>query len=102
MPMMPKKKLTTLKPSIKTIDTRVGSSVAIERIRGGRLKTIRERILMRDEYTCRMCGHVSIDLIVDHIIPLHLGGQESDDNRQALCMPCHEIKNALEEKERGR
>jgi len=36
-------KITTLKPRIATIDTRQGSSVAVERIRGYELTRIRER-----------------------------------------------------------
>jgi hypothetical protein len=36
-------RLTTLKPNISTIDTRRGAPVAVERIRGGRLRKIREK-----------------------------------------------------------
>ena len=95
-------KITTLKPNITSLDIRRGSSVAVERIRGGRLTKIRERILLRDDYTCRECGRVSTALEIDHIIPLHLGGRESDDNRQALCADCHAKKSEREEKERGK
>jgi 5-methylcytosine-specific restriction enzyme A len=94
-------KITTLKPRIATIDMRQGSSVAVERIRGYELTKIRERILLRDGYACQRCGRVSVDLIVDHIVPLHLGGQEVDANRQLLCPPCHLKKSQAEEKERG-
>jgi len=93
--------IASLKPRINTIDTRVGSSVAVERIRGGKLMKIRDRVLLRDEYTCRGCGSVSVNLEVDHIVPLHLGGAESDENRGSLCHECHEIKTAQEEKDRG-
>ena len=99
---MSKGRLATLPKRIATIDTRVGSSPATERIRGRALQRIRERILLRDGYTCRACGRVSVDLVVDHIIPLHLGGAESDENRQALCRACHDLKSEREEKERGR
>ena len=92
--------ISTLKPRIATIDTRVGSSAAVERIRGWKLTKIRDRILLRDEYTCRGCGRVSSSLEVDHVVPLHLGGAESDENRGSLCHECHEIKTAQEE--RGR
>jgi len=95
-------KLSTIKPRIATIDTRRGAPVAVQRIRGGRLDKIRQRIMLRDGYTCQVCGRVSVDLIVDHIQPLHLGGQETDTNRQAICPePCHRLKNEQEEKERG-
>jgi 5-methylcytosine-specific restriction enzyme A len=93
-------KITTLKPRIATIDMRQGSSVAVERIRGYELTKIRERILLRDGYACQRCGRVSVDLIVDHIVPLHLGGQEADSNRQALCVRCHDLKSEQEEEKR--
>ena len=93
-------KITTLKPKVATIDTRQGSGAAVQRIRGWRLHKIRERILLRDSYTCRMCGRVSTDLDVDHIVPLHLGGAESDENRQALCHDCHKKKSEQEERQR--
>lgn len=94
-------KITSLKPKIATLDTRQGSSAAVDRIRGYRLTQIRERILLRDGYACRRCGRVSAtELVVDHIVPLHLGGAESDENRQALCRACHDAKSEQEEKGR--
>lgn len=92
--------LSTLKPRVSTIDTRKGASPAVKRITGHALQRIRERILLRDEYTCRVCGRVSRDLEVDHKVPLHLGGAESDSNRWALCATCHQAKSDREEKER--
>lgn len=95
-------RLQTLKPTIKAIDNRQGSSPAVKRIRGWKLLKIRERILLRDSYTCQVCGRVSVHLEVDHIVPLHLGGSESDKNRQAICTePCHRLKSEREERERG-
>lgn len=94
-------KLSTIQPRIYTVDLRRGVGAGTERIRGGKLTKIRARILLRDGYTCRVCGRVSVDLIVDHIIPLHLGGAESDENRQSLCQePCHRMKSEMEEKDR--
>lgn len=89
--------LAKLPKRINTLDTRRGSTIAVQRIRGWELHKIRERILLRDEYTCRRCGLVSVDLEVDHIVPLHLGGRESDENRQAICRACHHAKSAAEE-----
>ena len=93
-------KITTLKSRIKTLDNDRVSTIAADRIRGRRLAHIRERVLLRDSYTCRRCGRVSLHLEVDHIRPLHLGGRESDENRQALCRDCHAAKSAEEEKGR--
>jgi len=92
--------LKTLKPRVETIDTRKGASPATTRIRGRALETIRDRILLRDCYTCKRCGLVSARNVVDHVVPLHLGGAESDSNRQTLCIPCHDAKSAREEKNR--
>ena len=93
-------KLTTLKSRPATLDTRRGAP-AVKRIVGRTLQKIRDRILLRDEYTCRKCGRVTVDLEVDHIVPLHLGGRESDENRQCLCpTPCHSDKTEGEAKER--
>lgn len=92
--------LTTLKPKVQTIDTRKGASVATERIRGAELQRIRERILLRDDYTCQVCGRVSVHLEIDHVKPLHLGGAEADSNRQSICRWCHEQKSAREAKGR--
>ena len=89
-----------LKSKLKRLNLQVGSPI-VHRIVGRKLTRIRDRILLRDEYTCKMCGHVAADLEVDHIMPLHLGGAESDANRQSLCCACHEAKSKQEEKERG-
>ncbi|MCX2816489.1 MULTISPECIES: HNH endonuclease [Pseudomonas] len=65
--------------------------------RGGRpWRRIRDRILLRDQYTCRACGLVTKDLEVDHIINVAEGGSDDDSNLQALCVPCHQEKTAAE------
>lgn len=93
-------KLSTLKPKVQTLDTRRGSTVATERIRGWELTKVRARIGLRDNYSCRVCGRVTVKGHVDHIVPLHKGGAESDENRQWLCVECHEVKSEREERER--
>lgn len=93
-------KIATLKPRIETIKTIALASVAVERIRGWKLIKIRNRIMRRDNYTCRKCGRVTTKGQVDHVIPLFDGGAEADENRQYLCCECHEIKSAEEENER--
>ena len=92
--------LKCLKPKVVTIETRRGSPPATERIRGRKLMRIRDRILLRDEYTCQDCGRVTTELEVDHIVPLHLGGAESDENRLSRCVACHARKTEAEEKGR--
>jgi len=93
-------KLTTLKRKVDMIDLSRGGPV-VQRIVGRELQRIRERILLRDEYTCRKCGSVTVDLVVDHVVPLCVGGAESDVNRQCLCKRCHDLKSEAEGKERG-
>ena len=92
-------KIKSIEKRIATIDLRRGSQVTT-RITGRKLQRIRERILIRDEYTCRKCGHVSRRLEVDHITPLHMGGVEADSNRQALCSSCHGVKTEGETRAR--
>ena len=93
--------MKTLKPNILILDTKIGSPPAVERIRGYRLTQIRERIALRDEYTCRICGRIVVKGEVDHVVPLFMGGFESDFNRQWICPACHRVKSDAEEKGRG-
>jgi 5-methylcytosine-specific restriction protein A len=34
--------------------------------------------------------------VVDHITPLHMGGDDQDSNKELLCNPCHDAKSARE------
>lgn len=90
--------LRTIKSKAKSIDIRIGSKPS-KRITGRALMRIRDRILMRDCYTCRVCGRVDPGpwLEVDHIVPLHIGGKEEDSNRQVLCHSCHKKKSEKEQ-----
>ena len=94
-------KLTSIERKVATLDTRRCAPVAVERIRGGRLDKIRQRIGLRDEYTCRMCGRVTAHGEVDHIVPLAVGGGNNEENLQWCCVSCHRLKSDQEEKERG-
>lgn len=78
--------LAKLERKIATLNTSVGSQVGTERIRGSQLNKIRERIALRDLYACQGCSRVTglQDGQVDHKIPLHLGGSNSDFNLQWL------------------
>lgn len=96
-------RLTTLKPSIATIDTRRGAPVAVERIRGGkekrwydsqRWRKSREWFLSRHPL-CVMCaksrGADVIATVVDHVEP-HKGDYDlfwDQGNWQSLCATCH-------------
>ena len=95
-------RLQSIERKVTTIETKRGCN-AVVRIVGRKLQRIRDRILLRDEYTCQnpSCGRVTVDLQIDHVVPLALGGAESDANRQCLCHKCHDLKSEDEGKERG-
>ncbi|MDD2054183.1 HNH endonuclease [Pseudomonas putida] len=65
--------------------------------RGGRpWRRKRDAILLRDKYTCQVCGVTTNHLEVDHVVNLAQGGTDEDDNLQAICVPCHKLKTAAE------
>lgn len=60
---------------------------------------LREKIKIRDDYTCQICGLSTSDeknllLEIDHIIPLSKAGITSEDNLQTLCWKCNRTKGA--------
>jgi 5-methylcytosine-specific restriction enzyme A len=59
----------------------------------------RKRILSRDKGLCQVCLKVHKyrpARAVDHIIPKFEGGDDDDDNLQAICKDCHDAKTAEE------
>lgn len=50
-------------------------------------------VLKRDQYQCRICKASGVRLEVDHIVPFSLGGPNTIDNLQALCVPCNRGKH---------
>ena len=63
----------------------------------------RQRILIRDAFTCRDCGEI-IDgkrAHVDHITPLEDGGTDHDNNLATRCDRCHGRKTVSEQRRRG-
>lgn len=66
------------------------------RIRGRRGVALRARRL-RLEPLCRDChakGRVTASEVPDHIVPIALGGLDTDENVRCLCKPCHAIRTA--------
>jgi 5-methylcytosine-specific restriction protein A len=73
--------------------------------RTARWQSLRQAVLLRDLYTCRMCGRIGVTgMVVDHIKP-HRGSEclfWDEGNLQVLCAsPCHsKHKQAQERAER--
>jgi 5-methylcytosine-specific restriction protein A len=65
----------------------------------------RQRILLRDAYTCRASGCSAVvsgkAAHVDHVVPLEDGGTDDDANLQTLCAACHGAKTRGEQRRRG-
>lgn len=60
-------------------------------------KELRERIALRDNFTCQMCGKYmpdSVGLHIDHIIPISKGGKSIPSNLQVLCSKCNGTKSS--------
>lgn len=67
----------------------------------------RARILLRNGYTCQVCGAAAGDphpldssrtvrLHIDHIIPKSKGGTDEDSNLRTLCSACNEGRKDLQ------
>ena len=59
-------------------------------------KDLRDKIALRDNYTCQICGKYMPDgvgLHIDHIIPVSKGGKSIPSNLQVLCSKCNGKKS---------
>ena len=54
-------------------------------------KSVRQRVLIRDEYRCVKCSSQK-DLQFDHNIAVANGGSNEEDNVQLLCKRCNQMK----------
>lgn len=64
--------------------------------RGKMTKALREQIMVRDNYTCQICGRYMPDgfgLHIDHIVPISKGGRSVPENLQVLCAKCNLSKS---------
>ena len=57
-------------------------------------RLLRQSILERDKFTCQSCGIITHSLEVDHIDTDNQNN--SKDNLQTLCSPCHLKKTTRE------
>jgi len=69
------------------------------RVRGRRGVEQRHSFLRRNPLCahCQQRGIITAAEEVDHIVPLHAQGEDTDDNKQALCVDCHKAKSAKEQ-----
>ena len=103
-------KLQQLRTSLAAAASRVNMlptrrPEVVERKRGSAGVRDRERIRARDCGLCQECkrqGKTTLGAAVDHIIALWKGGSDEDDNKELLCIPCHDAKTASEAAERAR
>lgn len=97
-------RLKSVEQRLKAVDTRLGVPIpapcAAQRLRGRALQERNLRILRRDPLCVRCLAMkpsiITVAVEVDHIIALHKGGHDGDQNLQGLCIPCHRIKSAAE------
>lgn len=66
-------------------------------------RALRERILIRDAFTCRDCRRVVAGAAahVDHVVPLQDGGTDDPSNLVCRCERCHGRKTRAEQGRRG-
>jgi hypothetical protein len=59
-------------------------------------KRLRFEILRRDNHACRYCGAAAPGtvLVVDHVVPVALGGSDEPSNLATACDPCNSGKSA--------
>lgn len=59
-------------------------------------KRMRYEVLRRDNFACRYCGLKASDteLVVDHVMPVALGGSDEPSNLVAACRDCNAGKAA--------
>lgn len=63
-----------------------------QRLRGAKGVAQRKRRLLRSMFLCEWCldkGRIASANVVDHILPLALGGEDVDENTRNLCNDCH-------------
>ena len=56
-------------------------------------RALSKSVMERDAYRCVTCGS-HVDLTVDHIKPVALGGTDDSDNLQTMCRSCNSKKGA--------
>ncbi|MFY3461231.1 HNH endonuclease, partial [Achromobacter xylosoxidans] len=102
-------KLKTLKPRIAMAGSRLAAAPtpSAKRMTGRKLQDRRLRIWSTNPH-CAHCGVLTVyphGFELDHRVPLHAGGSDTDGNCQILCVAvdaqgrkagCHELKTRVD------
>jgi len=59
-------------------------------------KRLRYEVIRRDDFTCRYCGARApdVELTVDHVVPVALGGGDGPENLVTACADCNAGKSS--------
>ena len=88
----------TIVELIRTLESKLTASAFAKEQRALMTRKLRERIKIRDNFTCCSCGnstHVEPNLLleIDHITPVSKGGCTTEENLQTLCWKCNRAKS---------
>lgn len=90
--------LTERQQKLKAIDYECTlSEYARKKQRSLMTPALRHKIMLRDNYTCKLCGKYMPDevgLQIDHIVPVAKGGKSVPSNLRVLCSKCNGKKGA--------
>ncbi len=98
-------KLKTLKPRIAMAGSRLAAAPTLSatRMTGRKLQERRLRVWSANPH-CALCGMLTVypyGFELDHVVSLHDGGADTDENSQVLCVSrdahgrkagCHDVK----------
>lgn len=57
-------------------------------------KELRNKVFIRDNFTCTYCGSSDLKLECDHVTPVALGGLHTIENLTTACVACNRSKGA--------
>lgn len=98
---MAKYKLPGLQPRLKPLTSHQSKRNWGKGREGRAWRRLRAKMLVRDNYTCQLCGRVGGRLELDHIVNKAVGGTDDETNLQILCYQCHKTKTQSESKAGG-
>jgi 5-methylcytosine-specific restriction protein A len=93
-------RLRVLQPVIRRLDppkARKGGSAEVRAPESVRTRR-RLKLWTRDPHcqACRALVDYPWGFELDHTVPLHQGGPDTEENSQVLCIPCHRDKTRAE------